>query len=302
MSSTLSLNTLFTAKDLVVVITGGGSGLGQYTAKAIAANGAKAVYVVGRREDSLKATVEHGVDGNIIPLVGDVSDRESLKSIAAKVRKEHGYINALFANAGVSGPPTASGTPMTAAKPSIEQLQSSIFDVSLEDFSQPFLVNCAAAYYTAIAFLDLLDAGNKKGNVPQSSQIIITTSVAAHLRMLSSSVAYGTSKAAATFLMKKLSTGFAEFGIRCNCIAPGLYPSEMTAGMLKDNEKSDIGRGEYYVGAHAVPKTTAPALRTGSEQDFAATALFMVSPGGAYLNGVELVTDGGRLAVWPGTY
>lgn len=56
------------------------------------------------------------------------------------------------------------------------------------------LVNVTGSYFTALAFLELLDAGNKNGNVPQDSQIVITSSVAGYSRFLNSSVAYSTSK------------------------------------------------------------------------------------------------------------
>ena len=52
--SNLDVNNLFGVKGLVAVITGGGSGLGLAVAKALDANGAKAVYIIGRREESLK--------------------------------------------------------------------------------------------------------------------------------------------------------------------------------------------------------------------------------------------------------
>lgn len=55
-------------------------------------------------------------------------------------------------------------------------------------------VNVTGSYFTALAFLELLDAGNKNNNVPQDSQIVITSSVAGYSRFLNSSVAYSTSK------------------------------------------------------------------------------------------------------------
>lgn len=94
------------------------------------------------------------------------------------------------------------------------------------------------AYYTAIAFLDLLDAGNQKRNVPQDSQILVTTSIAGLSRHLASSFAYSTSKAAANHLVKMLATAFAQkgFHIRCNAVAPGVFiarESDMASSLIE---------------------------------------------------------------------
>jgi threonine dehydrogenase-like Zn-dependent dehydrogenase len=63
------------------VITGGGSGLGLYAARALDANGAKAVYIIGRREATLTEAAKTGTNGSIKPVVGDASDKSSLESI-----------------------------------------------------------------------------------------------------------------------------------------------------------------------------------------------------------------------------
>lgn len=85
-----------------------------------------------------------------------------------------------------------------------------------------------------------------------------------------------------------------------NLIAPGLYPSEMTTESMKSLDKVDH-EGDFS-DAHKMPSDRCPAGRTGSEQDFAGTVLFMASRAGAYLNGETLVSDGGRMSQLPATY
>ena len=195
--------SLFNVNGLVAVITGGGSGLGLYAARALDANGAAAIYIVGRREGTLKEAAASAKNGKIIPLVGDVSDKSSLLAIADHVRKEQGYINLLFANAGVAGPRVRDYVPTLATgKPSIAEMQKGLFQPEMDTFTNTFHVNTTAVYYTAVAFLDLLDAGNKKGNVAQESQILVTSSVAGFSRYLASSFAYSTSKAAVNHLVR----------------------------------------------------------------------------------------------------
>lgn len=239
------------------------------------------------------------------------------------VQKKEGFVNFLFANAGVSGPRVRDSVPTLAqgGSPSIEELQKGLWEPDMGDFTQTLNVNVTAAYYTAVAFLGLLDAGNKKKNVPQDSQIVVTSSVAGFSRYLASGFAYSTSKAAVNHLVKMLSTFMAQqkYHIRCNLIAPGLYPSEMTENTVSSLEKFE---GEAFRGAHRMKPENSPAERTGryvisvsqrwhdfgsltiddSEQDLAGTVLFLASPAGAYLNGETLLTDGGRLAQMPATY
>jgi NAD(P)-dependent dehydrogenase (short-subunit alcohol dehydrogenase family) len=304
MSPNNKATDLFNVKGLVAVITGGGSGLGLYAARALDANGAKAVYIVGRREDTLKEAAKTAVNGTIKSIVGDVTDKESLTKVADQVRQEQGYINLLFANAGVSGPKHAALLKESCedgSKPSVAEFQKAMFEPNFDDFSFATNVN-----YTAVAFLDLLDAGNKQRNVPQDSQIIVTSSIAGFSRKLASSFAYSSSKAAVTHLVKMLATYFSQAGfhIRANVIAPGLYPSEMTQGTTStlDAYAGVDGHENAFAGAHVLPADNSPAQRTGSEEDFAGTILYMASRAGAYLNGETLVTDGGRLSQLPSVY
>jgi len=176
----------------------------------------------------------------------------------------------------------------------------------MDEFTRTIHVNNTAVFYTAVAFLDLLDAGNKKRNMPQDSQILVTSSVAGFSRYLASSFAYSTSKAAVTHLVKMLSTHFSQNGykIRANVIAPGLYPSELTEGQTSklDQFGGVAGHDGVFAGAHKMSAENNPAERTGSEEDFAGVVLFLASKAGAFINGETVLTDGGRISQLPATY
>ena len=219
--SSLDAANLFNVKGLVAVITGGGSGIGLMMAKALALNGAHKVYIIGRRKEVLEAAAKESPHGNIIPLVGDVTSKDALQSIASHIEKEVGYINVLIANSGIGGPQSTSITPET----SLQDFQSALWNQSFDDYTQTFAVNTSAVFFCIVAFLKLLDAGNKKGNVEQQSQVIATGSIGAFNRRASAGYAYSQSKAAVTLLMKNMSTNLAPYGIRANVIAPGrMYP------------------------------------------------------------------------------
>jgi NAD(P)-dependent dehydrogenase (short-subunit alcohol dehydrogenase family) len=96
-------------------------------------------------------------------------------------------------------------------------MQKGLWEPDMEPFTNTFHVNTTAVYYTAVAFLDLLDAGNKKQNVAQDSQILVTSSVAGFSRYLASSFSYSTSKAAVNHLVKMMSTTFAQQGYHIRC-------------------------------------------------------------------------------------
>lgn len=219
------IQDLFNVNGMVAVVTGGGSGLGLYAARALDANGAKAVYIVGRRENTLNEAAQSATNGNIIPVVGDVTDKSSLTAIANRIRQDHGYVDFLFANAGVAGPRVREYLPKKepGEKPTIQELQDALWKPETGEFSNALHVNCTGVFYTMVAFLDLLDAGNKIRNIPQDSQILVTSSVAAFSRNLASSFAYSTSKAAVNHLVKMISTLCAQNGYHIRC---SMYPAD----------------------------------------------------------------------------
>lgn len=80
-----------------------------------------------------------------------------------------------------------------------------------------------------------------------------------------------------------------------NIIAPGIYPSEMTTGTRGDDNRSSLEDKVY-------PKESIPSQRAGREEEIGGIVLFLTGKVGGYLNGNVLVTDGGRLSIWPSTY
>ncbi|KAI9710026.1 MAG: hypothetical protein M1828_002329 [Chrysothrix sp. TS-e1954] len=294
MSSAFDVPSLFNVEGMVAVITGGGSGLGLTVAKALDANKAAAVYIVGRREEVLKKAAAEGKNGSITPLVGDVTSKESLKAVATHVRNTHGYIDVLFANSGIAGVNGSKGLAQDPP-PSVKDYADANWEPSMDDFDAPFRVNVTGVWYTALAFLELLDAGNQRNARLQRSQLIVTTSIAGTIRTHALGYGYGLSKAAATHFVKMLALDFAKFKIRVNSIHPGMYFTDMTAGIpwMQQGDPSKEG---------AVSRSFIPLERTGAETDMAGAALFLMSPAGAYVSGNVLVTDGGRMGLLSGTY
>jgi len=284
-TSSIEAGNLFNVNGLVVVITGGGTGIGLMMARALALNRAHKVYIIGRRKDVLEKASQSVPTSNIIPLVGDVTSKTSLSSIVSTIEAETGYINVLIANSGILGPQSA--TPITPST-SVAEWQKAFWDsTSTEQYTETFAVNTTGVWFSVVAFLGLLDEGNKKGNVVQASQVIATSSIAGFNRSTPGGFAYGQSKAATTHMIKQLATGLVPFGIRSNAIAPGLFPSDLATGI--------IGDGVF-------PKNKIPLQRVGSEEDMAGCILFLTSKAGAYVDGNVLLIDGGRLSNFPSSY
>lgn len=264
--------------------------------KAFALNGAKKVYIVGRRKDKLEEAAKSSPHGNIVPLVGDVTSKESLINVAKQVKQETGHVDLLCCNSGGMPPPI----PVKPAQASVAEFAQAALAQEPSDWDSAFSSMFTGVAFTAFAFLELLDAGNqRRGRTGAQSQIVITSSVAAFLRVPGSSIPYGCSKAAVTQLTKHFAGLFIPYGIRCNAIAPGLFPSDLASGLIKMGGEPK-GGDPGVEGAYE--STFIPARRLGTETDIAGTLLYLASPAGGYLNGVILLNDGGRLGGLPSTY
>lgn len=179
-------------------------------ARALAEAGAHRVYIVGRRVEVLQAAAASIGKPSVVPLYCDVTSKVSLESVLSVVETDVGYLNLLVCNSGIGGPQVKPPAPETT----LEAWRAAQLAVPMEDFTNTYSVNCTAVWYTAMAFLTLLDAGNKKGNVAQPSQVVVTSSIAGFNKKSPGGYPYGSSKAAATHIAKQLSLVLPTWGIR----------------------------------------------------------------------------------------
>lgn len=249
--------------------------------QALAANGAK-VYITGRTKEKLdKVVSEHfqGNDSQVIPLQADISSKEGILSLLRDVESREKCLCILVNNAGISG------DKINPEAKSAKELQLTLFnDSSFETWIDLYRTNVAAVYFTTAAFLPLLQAssGLYRG---WSGTVINITSVSGLVKTAQQHFDYNSSKAAAVHLTRMLSSEIASAGlkIRVNSIAPGVFPSEMTAGASDDKQKSQLSKGDF--------EGKVPAARPGKDEDMASAILFASC--NQYLNGDTLVVDGG---------
>lgn len=254
-------------------------------AQALAVNGAK-VYICGRTKEKLDKVVEvHGqnIEGEIIPLVGDITSKSDISRMLKEIESKEKCLHILINNAGIAG-----NTQQTEAK-SAEEMKKNLFDdesSTFDDWCNTYRTNVPQQFFMTMAFLPLLEAATKQ-EYGYSGTVINISSISGIVQASQHHFGYNASKAASIHLTKMLANEIAENGIkvRVNSIAPGVYPSEMTAGGESDeNQKSQIPKEKYE---------KVPAKRPGKDQDMAGAILFAVC--NQYLNGQTVAVDGGYI-------
>lgn len=157
----------------------------------------------------------------IIPIQADVTDKASLLRAAEQIESEQGFVDLVVANAGIVGPGMARDLP---AEPTLSQLRGQLLSWDTDALTETYAVNTVGIITTVAAFLELLDAGNKRSADDasrQKSQVVAVSSIGGFSRSPVGGWAYPSSKAAVTHLVKTMATKFVPFDIRANVIAPG---------------------------------------------------------------------------------
>lgn len=267
------LKSLYAVPGKVAVITGSSRGLGYDMAEALLLGGAARVYISSRKADACDKAVSAlnaqaaaaGLPGRAYAVPTDVSTKagaDRLRALVDEVDTKNGFtprVDIVIANAGA-----------TWAEP-IEKFPDAAFAKVMD-------LNVRGVFYTIAAFLDLLRVA---GSREDPARAIITGSVAGLTGLVPHGYAYNASKAGVHQLGRHLAAELGPQKITVNVIAPGFFPSKMTAGFL-----SADGVGEAMVQSN-------PLRRLGQKSDIIGTTLFLVSKASAYINGVVLPVDGG---------
>ncbi|KZZ92978.1 NAD(P)-binding domain protein [Moelleriella libera RCEF 2490] len=179
-------------------------------ARLLVDKGAARVYLGGRREQFLQKAIENIGNPKIAAVKCDVMNKDSLRAAADFVERDAGFLNLLICGAGLSGPEPAHLDDHTT----LEEWAQGNFAADFQGYVDTFAANVAAPWYTTMAFLKLLDLGNKKQNLLQNSQVLITSPYAAFDRVASAGWAYCQSKTAATLAANQLARVLPQWDIR----------------------------------------------------------------------------------------
>lgn len=244
---------MFSLDGRVALVTGASSGLGVAFATALGERGAT-VALAARRADRLADNVAalraRGITATAIPC--DVTDPHACVRAVEAAVVFGGRLDVLVNNAGVS-----------SAVPASRELPA--------DFARVVEINLHGAYWMAQSAARAMTDGGAIINI--SSILGLRTAGLPQ-------AAYAASKAGLLGLTRDLAGQWtARRGIRVNAIAPGFFPSEMTA--------------EYRPGYLDNQLARVPLGRMGDETELAATVVWLASPAGGYVTGQTIVVDGG---------
>lgn len=190
---------------------------------------------------------------------------------------------------------TAAGIAGPKAEPEegqAESLKAKLWNnESPEQWNETYNTDVTAVYFTVVAFLPLLQAGTEShGHL--SASVIVISSMSGIMRHAQGHFSYNAAKGGTVHLTKLMSAEFQKVRIRVNSIAPGYFPSEMTAKGSGPDMKSQLP-DEY-----AQKKGHVPMQRAGSDEEMAQTVLFLAK--NAYVNGEIIAVEGGVLNVVAG--
>jgi NAD(P)-dependent dehydrogenase (short-subunit alcohol dehydrogenase family) len=242
-------------KDVAVLITGGGSGLGAATARAMAAKGAKVSVLDVRKENADAVAAE--VKG--VSLGADVTNEEQVKAAVAKAEAAHGITRVLVNCAGVGNAARTVGK--TGPFP-------------LDVFTRVININLIGTFNVIRLVAERLVTAAPTGE--ERGVIINTASVAAFDGQIGQA-AYSASKGGIVGMTLPVARDLASMLIRVNTIAPGLFLTPLLKGLPEEAQKS--------LGAQ-VPH---PA-RLGDPSEYAALAVHIVE--NPMLNGETIRLDG----------
>jgi NAD(P)-dependent dehydrogenase (short-subunit alcohol dehydrogenase family) len=250
----------------VCLVTGSSSGIGRAIARVFAREGATVVCAdrVSAPEQGGEATVDlvRREGGSAEEVLLDLADPEATGRLVDDVVAAHGRLDVLVNDAA-----TSVGRPL--------------LDTTLEQWEQVFAVNV-----TAVFLLTRAAVAHMLGREPDAHGVrgrIVNVSSQHGMIGAPQDVAYGTSKSAVVHLARQVATDYGAAGIVCNGVAPGKIVTG--AGGRED----DPSWQRYW-------RDRTPSPRLGEPDDVAHAALFLASDEARYVNGTNLMVDGGWTA------
>jgi NAD(P)-dependent dehydrogenase (short-subunit alcohol dehydrogenase family) len=236
----------------VALVTGGSRGLGQALARTFASEGARVAFTYIRDEAGSRATLDScRTSGEARAFQVSVLDAAATESMVAELERTWGSVDILVNNAGVS-----------------QNMPLALMEE--DDWDRVMDVNVKGTFLTSKAVL--------RGMIRRKRGVVLNIGSLVAVRMLEAPIHYTASKAAIKGLTESLAKEVARYGIRVNCLAPGLLEDGVGRN-LPDHRLAD------YLKHCALG-------RVGRLDEVARLAAFLVSDANGYMSGETVVIDG----------
>ena len=249
----------FSVANKLAIVTGASSGIGAALAQGLAAEGARVV-LVARREEKLRQVLEaihaqgHEGSGYIAQALDSV---EAVDGLVAQCRQDYGDADILVNAAGLN------------KRQAPEDISSASWDETLG-------INTKVPFFLARALVPAMKA--------QAWGKVINIASLQSARAFENGLAYGASKGAVVQLTRAMAEAWSRYGISCNAIAPGFFPTELTAAVFANEALAAKNAAQTCVG------------RNGRLEDLLGTTIFLASAASDYVTGQTIFVDGGFTA------
>ncbi len=245
----------------VCLITGGTSGIGRAIALGYAQAGAKVV--AGSTSADKVAGIKAELGAGHAATQLDVTDPKSVQAAIELTVKTFGRLDVLVNAAGV-----------IKRQPALE--------LPIEEFERIIRVNLTGNFIVAQATGRVM-----KDQTPDAKGLrgaIINIASLSSFVGLEGVTAYSCSKTAVVALTKNLANDWAQYGIRVNAIAPGVFPTDLNRKLIDGTP-----RGDWF-------KKHTPFNRFGNAEELVGAAIYLASPSASFTTGETIIVDGGFLA------